>query len=419
MKQYFAEDRNIRILKFRDRGGRGCRCSDSDFFSSGTQSAFRVLVLLGPILIFLGSLSCEVSDPVSDTSVRPVLSGLQVKDTLYLGSPDSGPVRVQVRDPQGWQDIDRVDLEIYPANNPVPVWADTMRDSGPPGDIIPRDGCYYYGLTSTFAGGVSGDYRIRVYAADLAGHTSDTLEANIHVLSGEGNDPPVLIRTSIPDTVTDASSAEVTLRVHVSDPQGTETVDSVFAWIYPPLNPQPVLELELADDGLIADSAAGDGIFTLQTDLSQTLTIRGVWNVRFQAADKGGLFSRPVATAMFVDASNSPPLIQEVSAPDTVSRSAALPLLITARVTDPQGSSDIRRVAFNSYKPDGVPSSGNPFIMKDDGTQGDALAGDGVFSITVTITPQNARGNYRFDFFAEDQAGAVSEIVTHIVTVVD
>jgi hypothetical protein len=135
--------------------------------------------------------------------------------------------------------------------------------------------------------------------------------------------------------------------------------------------------------------------------------------------DRGGLFSDPLVRWVHVRRANDPPALSELSAPETVSRSSGQPIVLTVRADDPQGITDVRSVFFNTTKPDGQPSSGNPFAMFDDGSSGDAAAGDGIYTVTISITPQNMTGDYRFDFFAEDLAGLLSQALTHYITVVD
>jgi hypothetical protein len=55
--------------------------------------------------------------------------------------------------------------------------------------------------------------------------------------------------------------------------------------------------------------------------------------------------------------------------------------------------------------------------MQDDGKTGDAVAGDGRFSLTIQITPQNATGTYRFEFQAEDKKGALSNKIVQNINV--
>ena len=119
---------------------------------------------------------------------------------------------------------------------------------------------------------------------------------------------------------------------------------------------------------------------------------------------------------------NDPPVIEYVIAPDTII--VDLPTIaftVSAKVFDLQGLADINRVYFNSYKPDGVPATNNPFRMFDDGNQfgasGDLVANDGIYSLKINITQENLKGTYRFDFYATDKSGSRSAIYQHFIMV--
>lgn len=116
---------------------------------------------------------------------------------------------------------------------------------------------------------------------------------------------------------------------------------------------------------------------------------------------------------------NLPPVVDSVSVPDSVQLdpSATVLLIITARVHDPDGLMDIAHVYFNSYKPDGTPSTNNPFYMYDDGTHGDAVAGNGIYTLTIQLPPGTPTGIYKFVFYCVDRSGAVSSPVTHFIKV--
>jgi len=94
---------------------------------------------------------------------------------------------------------------------------------------------------------------------------------------------------------------------------------------------------------------------------------------------------------------------------------------LSIKATDPDGQSDIQKVFFNSYRPDGSPSTGNPFQMFDDGNfngqSGDSEAGDGIYSLTVQLPTTTQRGTYRFVFQATDRSGAQSNEVSHLLRV--
>jgi len=66
---------------------------------------------------------------------------------------------------------------------------------------------------------------------------------------------------------------------------------------------------------------------------------------------------------------NHPPVVDSVTAPDSVQvqDSSAILFTIYATASDPDGINDLKTVYFDTYKPDGSPSKGNPFPMYDDG----------------------------------------------------
>jgi hypothetical protein len=109
-----------------------------------------------------------------------------------------------------------------------------------------------------------------------------------------------------------------------------------------------------------------------------------------------------------------------VSAPDTIKRPSSddKSFLLTATTTDADDNRDVKEVTFDTFKPDGSASSGNPFQMYDDGTSGDVVAGDFIFSLRIFITSQNATGNYRFEFQAKDYSDLLSNKIIHTITVI-
>jgi hypothetical protein len=301
----------------------------------------------------------------------------------------------------------------------APVFQDTLADDGRNGDIIPRDGVYHGFLTPASVEGKTGSYRVGVAAEDRGRHLSDTLFAAFSAVDGVMNQPPVLSDPIVPDMLVLDSLKNVFFSIRAGDPQGLETIDSVNFQIFPPLSPVPTFQGSLRDDGTAGDLTAGDGIFSSRQDMSDVLKIQGTYSLRFEATDREGLKSSPVVVQIRVVRENAPPVLSNISAPDSVSRLSTPPFLISIRATDPQGLEDVKRVYFNTTKPDGSPSTGNPIYLFDDGTQGDRIAGDGIFSRTVQIGPENDKGIYRFDFFAEDQSGTVSQPLTHNITVMD
>ncbi len=378
---------------------------------------FQFVFIIILVLLFLSE--CTVKNPISDDLATPVLSDLGVMGVLYLQSHVGYPISVRTSDPQGYDDILSVHYLIYPLSSSVPVLGDTMRDNGIGGDIIPRDGLFFDSFTADFAEGLTGLYRIEVIAYDLSNHSSNVLSDTVTVIDSQQNDPPVLSNPFIPDTLTVDSLRKLFLSIHVEDPQGDQDIDSVFFQIYPLLNPNPSYQSALWDDGLDGDTVAHDGVYSFFKDLSDTLRTIGEHLIRFQAIDHEGLVSRAVVVSFYIDEPNEPPVLSQLSMPDTVSRSGDVSFLISVQTDDPQGLADVRKVYSNMTKPDGTPFEYNPIRLYDDGSQGDLVGGDGLFSLSVSISAQTDTGIYRFDFFAEDQSQAISDIVTHYLTVVN
>ena len=370
------------------------------------------------ICILAGSV-CDVKQPLIGQSDSPYLKSFIAPSTLYLGSAIIYPVRVDVSDPQGWSDIQIVRLSIRRTSTDETVWEDTLRDDGLAGDILPRDGQFFTAFPADVTGGVTGSYDIRIVAEDRAGHSSTELQRSMDAIDSEKNLAPEISNPEVPDTLSEESLASVEITIHAQDAQGLNDIDSVFLQVYPPFQPVWFSSLLLWDSGPPGDLLADDGIFSLNADLRDVFTGSGDYGLRFQAADSGGLLSDPIVRTVYVARANGPPVLSQLSAPDTISRASGQPILLSVRVDDPQGSADVRSVFFNTIKPNGIPSAGNPFSMFDDGSSGDITAQDGVYSITIVITPQNMTGEYRFDFFAEDYSGAQSPALSHFITVVD
>jgi hypothetical protein len=193
----------------------------------------------------------------------------------------------------------------------------------------------------------------------------------------------------------------------------------VMAALFRGRSASPAAEAELFDHGLEEDSTKGDGHFSGALNFSILRSEVGEMRVVIAAIDNRGGRSNAASLPVQILRSNRPPLLSDLVAPDTVrlsNQTQVLTLRITA--SDPDGLRDIHRVVFNSFRPDGQPSAGNPFQMHDDGaTGGDERAGDGVFTLQISLPPTTAPGRYRFEFQAFDRSSVPSNVVIHHITV--
>jgi hypothetical protein len=221
---------------------------------------------------------------------------------------------------------------------------------------------------------------------------------------------------------TDSLKITVTATAQVSDPEGIANVKEVIVRIFEPASQDLIQTAYLAVDGIPPVPATGEETFSGVVSFVIVRSDIGDFKVEATAIDKADLASNSLSTSLTVLRLNQPPVLSDLIAPDSVSVGTSVVLLrLSVRATDPDGQSDIQKVFFNSFKPDGSPASGNPFQMFDDwdvnGVSGDVLKGDGVYSLTIQLQPNTTKGNYRFEFQAVDRSGAPSNTIVHTVTV--
>jgi hypothetical protein len=163
-------------------------------------------------------------------------------------------------------------------------------------------------------------------------------------------------------------------------------------------------------------SNVADGLQSFAFAIALSRGDVGDYRVEVTGEDAAGTVSaRAFATLRVVYGSN-PPALQELSAPDSVQLQAQqVTFDMSVLVQDESGPADIKQVFFNSFLPDKTPSSGNPFILRDQGvaSQGDAVAGDGWYSIRVQLPPTAQKGEYEFQFRAVDFSNATSNVIIH------
>lgn len=148
----------------------------------------------------------------------------------------------------------------------------------------------------------------------------------------------------------------------------------------------------------------------------------GNYTVRFSASGVDGK-NKQVAVASFYfnnGQDNLPPVISNLIAPDTVTIGSDTTFIqLNLDVEDVNGLSDVTSVWFDSFLPNGNPSSQNPIALFDDGINGgDLTAGDGEYSRIVILPPVGVtKGTYRWEFRARDRSGTLSNQIIHFLVV--
>jgi hypothetical protein len=366
---------------------------------------------------------CTEKNPLQPAPKNPQIVLIQAPERVYQFPENATGIHVRADDPQGVNTLAGVQLTIRRSNlTPLAVFA--MRDDGLKGDILAGDGQYFWPIDTALVHNQTGTFVLEALARDRDNFESETKRDTLTILAGKENRHPQLLSVTTPVLILSDSSYRPQLLARASDPDGANTVRLVRVEIYPPYFPRPAFTDSLLDDGRHGDGAANDGVFG-QTILASRLSKQcGLHDFVFRAIDILGDASQAEVKVVNVDLSKSgnlPPQLSGLQAPATISRRATPnTYVLSVKAADPNGRCDgIARVFFNTFQPNGVPSTGNPFLLRDDGKQGDALAGDGRYSLTIQITPQNATGNYRFEFQAEDQKGAASAKLVHTISVTD
>ena len=129
-----------------------------------------------------------------------------------------------------------------------------------------------------------------------------------------------------------------------------------------------------------------------------------------------------IQSVSLFNSSTTPPVIDSVTVPDSVQINPNYSVIVDlyAKVHDPYGLGNIAEVYFNSTKPDGTPATGNPYLMYDDGGANggdDQIAGDGIYTLGITLPPTTTPGIYRFVFYAVNRSGVSSAPVSHNIKV--
>jgi hypothetical protein len=186
---------------------------------------------------------------------------------------------------------------------------------------------------------------------------------------------------------------------------------------------------QLFDNGVFPDQLSGDNIFTALITIPVQNLVVGQYVCQIVAQNAKGFTSNTFLLPIVIGRQlNHPPVLSDIQAPDTVSRSGRTQQLLTVRATDPDGQMDIARVFFKSFKPDGSPTNGgNAILMYDDGgetilflpdiTSGDAVKGDGIYTFPLIVDTTTAIGRYQFVFQATDRSNASSDTLRHFIYV--
>ena len=385
---------------------------------AGSLRCYRLALCWCAYLLFS---NCHDKLPTPVISQAPQIILIQAPSQAYQFPATRLGIHVRADDPQGSSTLAGVDLTVRKINSATTLTKFAMRDDGLSGDILAADGQYFLPIDTALVRGQTGDFVLDAIAKDQDGQTSESKLDTLTILAGRENLAPRLLSFTIPKTITGDSAYAPVFRATASDVDGLASLRFVRVEFYPPAFPKPTLIDSLFDDGKNNDGAARDGVFARAIPTAK-LCGEGTFSIVLRAIDAANAESPALVDLLNVRRRgvNLPPAVSNLNAPTTISRNRTPnTYVLSVQASDPNCITDLKRVFFNTFLPNGNASSGNPFVMRDDGKEGDAVAADGRFALTIQITAQNATGIYRFEFQAEDKKGALSNKITQNITVTE
>ena len=237
----------------------------------------------------------------------------------------------------------------------------------------------------------------------------------MHCSKSTQNNAPVISEVVVPDSLIAGYSGGF-FSVKVSDPQGSGDIAWVFLEIGAPNSNWNPGVIYLRDDGTGGDFTASDGTYSLLLSSPPDSTNPGEYDFSFKAKDKDGAESNQIVEKVRI-AGNEPPQLSNLVAPDSL-EAGKDSAFFSVMVTDPEGLVDIAAVYLDIEHPTS-PWDPDTTSLFDDGTHGDTVADDGIYSVLLDPPPEYAlNGDYEYIFRAKDIKGKTSAALTKVIKVI-
>lgn len=370
------------------------------------------------------SLKAQVFVLRGTENLAPQILQVTAPSSVAIDSAHSFLVAAQVSDPEGLANSLSVTYQFFPPEHATPTEEGPLADDGTQGDVTAGDGVFTTSLRSSLFTRL-GDHFLRIEAQDTLGNRSPP---QVVIIEGRPrfSNKPVIADVGVPRMVNGNETSEVVITAEVTDLEGLSDIDTVLYHLFLPdgeeASDSPRILLDDGTPSASGDTTAGDGVFSNIFEVQGGGTEPIVYRLVFEAKDRSARASTQVVR-QFVVSFDDAPFILNLDAPSLVridpDRDQKLLLTIDAR--DPQGQADIVLVQFRSFLPDGSEASNSPTELFDDGVNdvGDGVAGDGIYSRFIFLPSQGVTpGDFRFVFEARDQTGLGSNVIEHILTVV-
>jgi hypothetical protein len=389
------------------------------------------------IIVFaLLCLSCSDDAPPVANETQPNIEEIRMTDKWNPRLGQAYKIEVVANDPQGSENLSAVLLSVRKDSGGSVIYTDSLHDDGAwfnkdDGDVLAHDGIFSDRYTPQQINPQSpiGMYYFSFDVFDSDGNQGATVE--IPVSFGE-NIPPEITRISAPDSFS-IFAPDSAIQITVNDSDGIDDIKSVFfeSRIKGAISSKFEGQLYNDGDAVHGDAVAGDSVFSTVLTTPFLVGKNGTYELLFFAQDNFGEINTETAVHE-IDAHNFPPqysslgvsdVIKKPVPPDTYNRST-----ITMAVSDPEGLTDIAQVYFYSLKPDStLANNGQPIQMQDNGLPfnennpgievGDEVAGDGIYTFPLLVTPDTESGIYKLSFYVTDKANNITGPVEREITI--
>ena len=186
----------------------------------------------------------------------------------------------------------------------------------------------------------------------------------------------------------------IEIQASVDDPGGLGNISGVRADLS---SIGRLANTTLVDNGLFGDKQANDGIYSLQTTVSPRIVL-GSKDIPVAVANKKGWLALAKTT---LDVRKNPSLVEIKITPDKIVADGRTIYTLTAKVDNPGRIEDVESVAAD-LSPFGLP---NPMVLVNNGTAGDAAAGDDTWTVRFSIPASVPAGSYIIPISVRNLAG--------------
>ena len=202
----------------------------------------------------------------------------------------------------------------------------------------------------------------------------------------------------VPEKAPPDDRTVVVLTAKVSDPSGLDNIKGVRADLS---SIDKLPNMMLVDNGLWGDIKANDGVFTLQTNVGFGVP-SGTKDIPVAVANKSGWVA---IGRTDLDVESNPVIAETQAIPPSVRADGHAAVLLTAKIENPGRQEDLGEITIDLTSIGGESN----VRMWDDGTHGDARAGDSIFSVSVIPKAGISSGTKKLPVRVSNIYGGTSE----------